>query len=521
MIAEAVGISLGTLVSEDLAFVSAMGLARAGVLPWGVACLASGLGIFLGDLLLFLAGRSGKYVVAKSKAAATMQRWAKSRWGVGSVLVARFIPGTRFATYVAAGASGMSLMRFALLTGGAVTAWTALGVFVGQRFPARWSFGLLLALGTLALAVFAWRMLRNADQRARTWQETRILYYRLLRYRHFEFWPMELFYPPVVVYFIGLAVWYRSLRAPFDANPGIPNGGVVGESKSFILSTMPDLGDAGLKFNAFELDQQSLLPRVTTWMNLVGIQFPIILKPDIGQRGSGVRVIESAEGIEEYARGRSFRVIAQEYSPYPEEVGINYVRAPNESRGRIVGVTRKRFPTLTGDGVSTLTELILRDERARYMASTYLKRHEAVRDRVLEVGEVFRLVESGNHCQGAVFEDGAALMTPALEAAIDRFASQIPGFHVGRFDLRFESESRLRAGRDFKVIELNGAAGEATQIYDRKMRLVDAYRILFRQLDLLFQIGTENRANGLTTSTSFVRDWLAYLRESRHHPPTT
>jgi len=43
---------------------------------------------------------------------------------------------------------------------------------------------------------------------------------------------------------------------------------------------------------------------------------------------------------------------------------------------------------------------------------------------------------------------------------------------------------------------LNGATAESTEIYDPDSRLVDAYRQLFRQWSLVFEIGAANRAGG-------------------------
>lgn len=53
------------------------------------------------------------------------------------------------------------------------------------------------------------------------------------------------------------------------------------------------------------------------------------------------------------------------------------------------------------------------------------------------------------------------------------------------------------AGRNLKIIELNGVTSEATHIYDPKLSLFDAYRVLFRQWRIAFEIGNLNRARGI------------------------
>ncbi len=48
-----------------------------------------------------------------------------------------------------------------------------------------------------------------------------------------------------------------------------------------------------------------------------------------------------------------------------------------------------------------------------------------------------------------------------------------------------------------KAIELNGVTSEATNVYDPKYSLWDAYRILFEQWRLAFEVGAANRERGV------------------------
>ena len=102
-------------------------------------------------------------------------------------------------------------------------------------------------------------------------------------------------------------------------------------------------------------------------------------------------------------------------------------------------------------------------------------------------------MQLGTHCRGAIFLDGARLMTPALEAAMDDLSRRAEGFYFGRYDVRVPSVEDLRAGRGLKVLELNGMTSEATHIYDPQGGLVAAYRTLFEQWRLAFAIAAGNR----------------------------
>jgi len=131
-----------------------------------------------------------------------------------------------------------------------------------------------------------------------------------------------------------------------------------------------------------------------------------------------------------------------------------------------------------------------------------------------------KLVEAGNHAQGCVFRDGAKLYTPELEARIDDISQKLTGFFIGRYDIRFASEADLRAGRNFQIIELNGAASEATSIYDARNSLFAAYRTLFQQWNLVFAIGAANRKRGCPpTKPSLVwQKWREYSRLVATYP---
>jgi hypothetical protein len=154
------------------------------------------------------------------------------------------------------------------------------------------------------------------------------------------------------------------------------------------------------------------------------------------------------------------------------------------------------------------------------MADKYLQRLTERQNEVLAVGQELKLVGAGNHAQGCIFRDGSRLSTPELEARIDDISQKLTGFFIGRYDIRYSSEEDLRAGRDFQIIELNGAASEATSIYDARNSIFAAYRTLFQQWDLVFAIGAANRKRGSApTKLSLVwQKWREYSRLASTYP---
>jgi hypothetical protein len=362
-----------------------------------------------------------------------------------------------------------------------------------------------------------------------------------------------LFYPPVGIYCLWLAVKYRGLTLPTASNPGIFSGGMVGESKHAmlkeLLATSPEFTAEAVVIPQGDMARRAeILERAAVhfglrWQAKRDTAFPradsteekapsplrsagavqdavFILKPDVGQRGVGIKLIRTREQAEDYLRRTSAPLIAQRYAPGPHEAGIFYYRFPHETRGRIFAITEKIFPKLVGDGRHTIRELIERDPRARFVAATYLKRFAARRDEVLAAGEELKLVEAGNHAQGCIFRDGMRFRTPELERRIDEISQRLTGFFIGRYDIRYASEDDLRAGRNFQIIELNGAASEATSIYDARNSLWAAYRVLFQQWDLVFAIGAANRSRGCApTKLALVwQKWREHLRLAQTYP---
>lgn len=325
---------------------------------------------------------------------------------------------------------------------------------------------------------------------------------------HFEFWPGWFFYIPVVPMYLFLSVRFRSLWMPFYAAPGLDHGGLIGESKWDLLKHLDPAETSTLR--------SALIPSplsadgVSRVQKELDLDFPFILKPDVGQRGFGVRIIRNTKECESYINSSNFNLIIQELSSYSGEAGIFYVRRPSDSHGDVLSLTDKEFPSVRGDGKTSLGHLILRDRRARIIAAVYFERHKDLLSHVLADGETFLLSECGNHCQGAVFKNGNHLITPQLIQAVDRIARKIPDFYFGRFDVRYRSLEELKLGRGFEIVEVNGSGSEFTHIWDARTKLSDAYRTLYAQWRTLFEIGAE--VNRLYPGRSRVEFW-SFLRE--------
>jgi membrane protein DedA with SNARE-associated domain len=500
-----------------------------GRLTFGPALLGCSLGIFLGDIGLFLAGRwLGRPVVARAPL-----RWflspesldRASAWfvhrGPRAIFLSRFMPGLRLPTYFAAGVLRTSLPRFMLYFLLAVLAWTP--VLVGGALVfGHQALELFDTWGATALVavLVGLLLLERVVVRLFTFRGRRQLVGAWRRWTHWEFWPPQLFYAPIIVYVGWLALRHRSLVGVTAVNPGIPTGGLIGESKSQILDSL----DSSTGFlTPYLMLRTSTSAEARERAALAFAQgegggYPIVLKPDVGQRGSGVTIVRSGEELAALARGLEIDHMLQRYVP-GEEFGLFYLRESGAKRGRIFSITSKVMPEVVGDGVHTLEQLILMGERSVAAAVHYLRAQSQRLEEVLAPGERLQLVEIGTHCRGAIFLDGDQLRTPELEAQIERLARSFEGFHFGRFDVRAPSAAALSAGEGFQVLELNGMTAEATHIYDPAHGIFFAYRVLFEQWRLAFEIASANRRAGARPSTwsEVLTELFGYRSKQRHH----
>ncbi len=517
----AAGIMLSAWVSEDGAIVAAAALASVKAVDLSVAAFAAVFGLWISDFGVYAAVR-----LAREKLPERSGHWLSARLRVSETLVrrrshlglalSRAVPGTRFPAYVSAGFFRMPVTTFAGITAASALLWTAFVFAAVHLFPiqSRTTAEALTWAGFTGVIVFlaitAWRI----------WGGEAIII--LKKWRRWEFWPAWLFYPPVALMCVWLAIRFRGLSLPTVANPGQRNGGIVGESKIEILR---DLMRTSPEFtaDAYLIAPGALAQRLEE-LELVCLQreirFPFVLKPDTAQRGAGFRKIRSWQEAGAYLSKVNAAVLLQRYVKASNEAGVFYYRQPGEERGETLSITRKEFPFVMGDGVQTVEQLIRADERAALIAGTYLRRFGDRARHVVPAGERVRLVEAGNHCQGCIFHDGADLNTEELRAAFDQIAAKLPGFFVGRFDVRYEKDEDLRNGRDFKIIELNGAASEATSIYDSRNSLRSAYATLYRQWQLIYAIGAVNQDRGIRPSSALdvLRDWKQFHKQARYYP---
>jgi hypothetical protein len=247
-----------------------------------------------------------------------------------------------------------------------------------------------------------------------------------------------------------------------------------------------------------------------------GLSFPLIAKPDIGQRGLQVKLVQTEEELSAYAGDSKVDFLIQEYIDYPHEIGVFYYRIPGESEGHISGIVGKELLAVTGDGRSTVEELLLKQNRALLQLPVLRVVYGKFLRQTLDAGEQFTLVPYGNHSRGAKFIDLSNRIGPRLTKVIDDYCRRIPGFYFGRLDIKFNSWEDLCAGKAFSVIELNGAGSEPTHVYDPAHSIFFAWKEIIRHLRLLYQISRANARQQDLPYMSFQAGWKMLRDYARH-----
>jgi hypothetical protein len=274
---------------------------------------------------------------------------------------------------------------------------------------------------------------------------------------------------------------------------------MVGEGKLDYFAVMgPQALACTAAFTSVVNEGPDAMSAATLALSDVGLAYPVIAKPDIGWCGFGVRLVRSGAELQAYLERfpRGERIILQRFLPYEGEAGLYYVRRPGEAKGRLTGILLRHFPRVQGDGISSVADLMDDNPRLRRLGSDGLSEPCCDTAYIPAAGEIVRLATIGSTRVGGLYEDATALITEKLSDVVDAVAQDMQDFHVGRFDVRYESLDSLLEKGDFTIIEVNGAGSEAVHAWDPKFTLSQAYRIVFAKQRLLFEIGDTMRRCG-------------------------
>ena len=272
---------------------------------------------------------------------------------------------------------------------------------------------------------------------------------------------MWAFYLPLFFYFIykgiqkGHFFYFTNVNRKFDAY-----GGLFFDSKTAVDHCIPErfrpksvllLPDGDFKTQDFAV-----------W------EFPIIAKPDQGERGRAVLKLSNIFDLNAYLSQTKEPVIIQEYIDYQLEYGVFIAYIPQTGLYKIISLTLKKYFTVVGDGHLTLNELILNTERGVVFYKEIIELTDLRMDDIPSHGEIIRLHTIGNHCKGTEFIDHSQYISDKMQLKFNELLTEIAVFEYGRFDIKVQLREDLETFKNFKIIEFNGLAAEPIHIYDER-----------------------------------------------------
>lgn len=321
---------------------------------------------------------------------------------------------------------------------------------------------------------------------------------------HWEVWPFYVIYAPlgfVWVYyaFKAKAFWFFS-----PVNPTLEFSGFEGESKKEMYEQLPEKYYPKTMFVAAQQNLQQVLQGITA----KGFAYPFIVKPQIGMQGMMFRKIDNAQQLQQYHRQMPADYLVQQLVDMPMEFSVFHIRYPGEIKGKVTGFILKDYLAVTGNGASTLIQLIQKHPRASYREGEMRHKHASHLNAVIAAGEKYYLSIAGNHNRGARFINLEKEIDERLCKVFDKISVDAGHFYFGRYDLKAASVEELKQGKNFCILEYNGAGAEPNHIYDCGMSYSKALKIVIEHWEHLYRIGKINNSNGVA--------YWSYLAGYRH-----
>ncbi len=353
-------------------------------------------------------------------------------------------------------------------------------------------------VGQINLATTTEAGVLDEIKRTRTW----------LQLTNWEYWPLWAANLPLAFIVLWFALRARRLFFFSAVNPVIETGGAWGESKFDILRRIPErhvpatiLVKQGTGFQA-----------VVQRMQEVGLtEWPVIAKPDLGERGWLVVKIKDEGALREYVSKNKLDFLVQKFVALPLELAVMCHRMPGSRATTVTSICIKETLKVTGDGRSSIQQLMQGSDRASLQIDRFEREQPELLRQVPPPGQTLELEPIGNHCRGTMFLNSNHHIDQQLTSIFQAVLSKMEDIHYGRFDMKCESIEALRSTGKFMVMEFNGVGAEPAHIYDPTYPILKKYRDIYQHWKVIYKIYKVQAANGVESMS--VREGIERLRE--------
>ena len=323
-------------------------------------------------------------------------------------------------------------------------------------------------------------------------------------------WPFYLFYSPISYAWVWYYLKTRSLWFYTASNPTLAFGGFEGEAKSRIYKQLPQ----ALCPQSIYIHPSLPFTEVVSQIYFSKINYPFVVKPDIGMMGLLFRKIENEQQLKIYHSQMPATYIIQEFVDMPCEVSVFYYRMPSSNTGTITAFIEKILLEVTGNGTSTLKELICNHPEASMFLSKIKKQYSNKLQTILPKGDTFCISHVANLYHGARFIDHTDKVTTTLCNIFDNISNQTQ-FMYGRYDIKCHSVEDVLHGRNFIILEFNGAGSVPNHIHAGKYNLLSAYKEILRHWKAMYEISRDNYKMGIKY-WSFLKGYR-FLQNSKQY----
>ena len=326
-----------------------------------------------------------------------------------------------------------------------------------------------------------------------------------------ENYPKNIFLLPLYFYGIWKAITNRTMWLFSTSNPGMTFGSFFGLTKSEVYSVLPE----NTYPNTILISSSDAFSNVLEKIKNSNLEYPFIAKPDVGMVGLLVRVIKTEEQLKAYHQLVKCDWIAQAFVPYEVEVGLFYVRHPENEKGKIIGLSEKKPLSVIGDGYSKLGDLVKNDVRASNWEEEVFRKHKKRWNEVPAEGEFVQLMYTGNRKNGARLIELVDQVDEDLVAIFDKISHHKGQIFYGRYDIKCNSLEELKQGKNFSILEFNGVHSGYGHLYHCGKSAKEAYKTIFQYWKELYDICIANHKRG-AKFTPFFEGWKLLYRTIRH-----
>lgn len=316
-----------------------------------------------------------------------------------------------------------------------------------------------------------------------------------IKLTNYEYWPMWAFYICLFPFYLIQIIKNRHLFFFTNVNPGIDEfGGLFFDSKNGIDQLIPT------KFRAKsilvnEINEEKFL------INVKDFHFPVILKPDNGERGKDVFLLNNVNEFNQLKQNYKDYLI-QEYIDTDCEYGVFVVFFPHTAEFKITSLTEKKYFEIEGDGFNNIEKLILQKDRG-IVSFEKLKNNSKLDLNCIPLkGEKLIIHKMGNHNKGTEFIDIGNKISDKMNEQFSALMTMLPGIQYGRFDVKTKSFTDLETFDYMKIMEFNGLAAEPIHIYDSRVGFMNAIKSFLTHHRLIIDISKYNKQKGIKPASS-------------------